>query len=303
MIAHALLFVLAQEPAPVDPPPVEPAPAAAPAPENALVVAPEPAAVKTDPVMPLGACSQWKAPGLMEGPVFLSYAAADLGVGRRACARSEIGIGLNFGAIIDTPNFYGNLGIQGVLYGAFAINPKTELFAAFDVIDSQYVVNASLSGTQVTVGNLTVGASRQVYETHLLAGAITARLLLPTASNIPGVRVGGAEVGHNVSLRAASFLEVHGWVGVGFNTALFSPAQSLVRGTFSALVGVQLSPVSWFSLVVDLAGGLTTRTYFAPLVALRFRVFALGIELAASRPLAGDDRHDFLVAARIAFRF
>jgi hypothetical protein len=35
---------------------------------------------------------------------------------------------------------------------------------------------------------------------------------------------------------------------------------------------------------------------------LRFRVFKLGIELAASRPLLGTDRHDVVGALRVTFR-
>jgi len=39
-----------------------------------------------------------------------------------------------------------------------------------------------------------------------------------------------------------------------------------------------------------------------PTAALRFRVFAVGIELAVSRPLIGTDRHDVIGAARVSYR-
>jgi hypothetical protein len=73
--------------------------------------------------------------------------------------------------------------------------------------------------------------------------------------------------------------------------------------TLAGTLGVSLTPFSWFSFVVDLSGGLAGRSFFAPSAALRFRVFRVGIELAASRPLLGTDRNDVIGALRIAFRF
>ena len=48
---------------------------------------PPPAEVKQEaPALPPElACQRWKAPGLIEGPVSIGYAAADLTLGRRAC--------------------------------------------------------------------------------------------------------------------------------------------------------------------------------------------------------------------------
>jgi hypothetical protein len=269
-----------------------------------LAQAPE-AEAKTEeaagPEVPLRACGKWKAPGLIEGPAFVGYSVADFAIGRRACPRSEVGIGADFGAIIDTPNFYGDVGIQALVYGAWAINEKTEVFAVFEAFDWQYTVNAVISGTRATVGNATVGVARQLYETDDVAGAVSLRVLLPTASNIPGTRNTGAEVGHSVSLRPSTWLEIHAYAGVGFTIGL-GPAP-LPELQLAGLIGAALSPVSWFSFVVDLTGGIAGRSYFAPSAALRFRIGSLGIELAASKPLAGDDRHTAIGAARFAWRF
>src|SRR6185369_2574337 len=103
-------------------------------------------------------------------------------------------------------------------------------------------------------GDFTLGVARQVYQTPTLAGAVSARLLLPTASNIPGTRNTGAEVGHSVSMRIATFLEAHGYAGLGFTVGLGPVALPgpLLVGT----LGAQLSPLSFLSLVVDMSGGL-----------------------------------------------
>jgi len=296
VIALLALSLLAQQP--------EAAPAPAPeTPPETATVAPATAEVKVEapPEPPPTACSRWKAPALMEGPAFLGYAEADFAVGRRACARSEVGLGADFGAIIDTPNFYGDVGVQGLLYGSVAINPKTEIFAVFEAVSFQYTVNAVISGTKTSLGDATIGLSRQVYETDSVAGAVNLRVLLPTGSYIPGTRNTGAELGHSVSLRAASFLEVHAHAGVGFTVGL-GPAP-LPELRLVGLLGAALTPVSWFSFVVDVSGGLAGRSFFAPTAALRFRVFNVGIELAATRPLAGTDRNTAIGALRVAYRF
>ena len=289
MFAIVLLAVLSQE-APADPNPnpnANPNPAVSEVPPAA-----EPA---------LRACGKWKAPALMEGPAFVGYSVADFAIGRRACPRSEVGIGADFGAIIDTPNFYGDVGIQALVYGSIALDEKTEVFALLEAYDWEYTVNAVISGTRATLGNATLGISRQLYETDEVAGAASLRVLLPTASNIPGTRNTGAELGHSVSMRPKSWLEVHAYAGVGFTVGI-GPAP-LPGLTLAGMIGLALSPTSWFSLVVDLSGGIAGRSFLAPSAALRFRVFNLGIELAVTRPIAGDDRHDAIGAARVAWRF
>ncbi|MBK7860585.1 MAG: hypothetical protein IPJ65_18700 [Archangiaceae bacterium] len=303
MIALLLGALLAQ----ADAPPATEAPAVTEAPvSNETTVAPQVAEVKVEaPPEPVPlACARWRSPGLIEGPVFLGYAAADLTLGRRACPRSEVGVGFNFGAIIDTPNFYGNVSSQLLFFGAWAIDPKTELFATFAAIDWEYTVNAVISPagyfSSPNLGDLTLGGSRQLYQTDSLAGALSLRVLLPTASNIPGTRNTGAELGHSVSLRATTWLEVHGYAGVGFTVGI-GPAP-LPAVTLVGMIGAALTPFSWFSLVVDLSGGLAGRSFFAPTAALRFRIFRLGIELAATRPLAGTARQDVIVGARLTWR-
>src|SRR5262245_52008340 len=45
--------------------------------------------------------------GMFSGPVVVGFFDADFATGRRACARTEVGLALQGGAAIDTPDFYG----------------------------------------------------------------------------------------------------------------------------------------------------------------------------------------------------
>lgn len=239
--------------------------------------------------------------GMPEGPASIGFAEADMATGRRACPRTEFGLGGRFAAIIDTPNFYGNLGVSGVLFGSFAINDRTEVFATLEAVNYTYAVNASLSKTGLALGNLTAGATRVLYTPGHFVGSASVRLLLPTSFEIPGARLIGAELSHLTEWEPKTWLEVHSAVGVDF-TAAISAAQAYPRVGATALIGAALKPVSWFAFVLDVNGHLGVRSYLAPTAALRFRVASLGIELGGTLPLVGTDRHDFIFGGRFSWR-
>ena len=270
----------------------EPAPAAAPAVE---------ATPSPKPPAPPSVCEQWAAPGLPEGAASLGYFEADMATGRRACPRTEIGLGGRFGAIIDAAHFYGNLGVNGILSGSYALNRHLELFATLEAVNFSYVQTA-LKQTNLTLGNLTFGGTWQAYESSNFAGAFSARLLLPTSFEIPNARLIGAEIGHASTWRPKAWLELHTYLGGDFTAAL-SAGDAYPRVGGVAQVGIQLTPISWFAFVLDATGRLGAISYFAPTAALRFRVASLGIELAGSLPLIGNDRHTFIAGLRLSWRF
>jgi len=239
--------------------------------------------------------------GMPTGPAAIGYFEADVATGRRACPRTEFGLGARFAAIIDTPNFYGNLGVSGVLFGSYALNERTELFATLEAVSFTYAVNASLSKTGLTLGNLTAGATRVLYTPGNFVGSASVRLLLPTSFEIPGARLIGVELSHLTAWEVRSWLELHSAVGVDFSAAI-SGAQAFPRLGATALIGGALQPTSWFAFVLDVSGHLGVRSFLAPTAALRFRVASLGIELGATLPLVGTDRHDFIIGGRFSWR-
>jgi hypothetical protein len=112
----------------------------------------------------------------------------------------------------------------------------------------------------------------------------------------------GAELGHASTWRPFQVLEVHSWLGVDLTAALSSAiGLPWVGGTL--LVGAAVMPFSWLAIVVDVTGRLGPVTYLAPTAALRFRIGELGLELGATLPLLGSDRHDFIAALRASWRF
>lgn len=290
----AAALVLAQDDASDLPAPTQDASKA----DSTLASEPVPA----PPLAPSGGCASWKHPALLEGPLGIGYAQADLGVGRRVCPHTEVALGVAFGAIIDTPNFYGNVAIDGVVAGSYALDARTELFATLEAIDSQFVQNATLSTTTLSLGNLTVGATRHLYGEQRFLGGLSARLLLPTATGIPNARLIGIEAGHVSSWRPHSAIEVHSYLGAEL-TAAISAGSAYPRVAGVLQLGVQWSPFSWAALVVDVTGRLAVRSLLAPTVGLRFRIFRVGIELGGSLPLVGTDRHDLVAGVRVAYRF
>lgn len=246
-------------------------------------------------------CAAWRAAGLNEGPVALGYAEADMATGRRACPRTELGLGARFGAIIDTPDFYGAVSVNGLLYGSYALRPTTELFATLEAVNWNYAVNAVLSSTQLTLGHMTLGGTQVLFTSGTFVGAVSARVLLPTSFEIPGARLLGGELGATMSWRPKSWLEVHGYLG-GDMAGAIGRANSLLRGGGTLLVGAQLSPFDWGALVVDFGGRLAALTSLAPSVALRFKIAKLGIDLGATLPIAGTDRHDVIGGLRLNWR-
>jgi hypothetical protein len=247
-------------------------------------------------------CDQWDSKAMPEGAATVGYFEADVATGRRACPRTEVGVGGRFGAIIDVAHFYGNLGVNGVVSGSYAVNRKLEIYATLEAVSFSYVQTA-LKQTNVTLGHMTAGVTYQAYQLgSSFAGAISGRLLLPTSFQIPNARSIGIELGHASTWRPKSWLEVHTYLGGDFSAAI-SAGDSYPRFGGVLVLGAALTPLSWFSFVLDATGRLGAISYFAPTAALRFKVSSLGIELAGTLPLAGNDRHNFIAGLRLSWRF
>ncbi len=262
----------------------------------AAVMASAPARAEDD------ACRKWIDPGLPEGPVALGFAEADVATGRRACPRSEAGIGTRAGAVIDTPNFYGAISVDALVFGSHALSESLELFGTVEVVRYQFVQNATLKGQSLTLGQLTAGAALSTFARGNLHTATVGRVMFPTAFYMPHVRLIGAEIGEAVTYRPGERLEIHGYLGGDFSAGL-SSAQALPRPGLLATAGAQYSPWSRFGVALDLTARMGATSYVGPALALRFRPFGpVHAELQATLPLAGTDRHDGAFGLRIGAR-
>ncbi|WNG48713.1 hypothetical protein F0U60_34800 [Archangium minus] len=240
-----------------------------------------------------GGCEQWIAPALAEGPVTFGFLSADVATGRRACPRTEVGLGVQGGAIIETQNLYGAVTGAGLISGSFAVRPDLELFATLEALRFQYVQNASLTGTRMSLGQLTVGGTYMALTSGAFVLSPSVRLQLPTSFASPRTRTLGGEIGAAALYRPTNRFEVHGYAGVDASMGL-GAADPLPLAGFLVNVGTEYALCSGFAAVLDANvhfGHRAVLDYVAPAVGLRFRAGEhFGAELGASLPVLGAER-------------
>jgi hypothetical protein len=240
-----------------------------------------------------GACSTWIAPALAEGPVPFGFQSADVATGRRACPRTELGLGLQGNAIIETQNLYGALTGSGLVSGSLAVRSDVELFALLEVPRFQYVQNASLTGSRLTLGQLTAGGTWVALSRGAFVLSPSVRLQLPTSFASPRTRTAGAELGAALLYRAWERLGVHGYAGVdselGLGASIAQP-----RAGFLVNVGAEYALASVVAAVLDANvhfGRRAAVDYVAPSVGVRLRAGPhFGAEVGVSLPVAGPER-------------
>lgn len=253
-----------------------------------------------------GGCDTQKHLGLSFDPVNVGFYQADLGMGRRACPRTELRVAARLGATIATAQYYGDVAADALISASYSFAGRGEVFAALEAFHYEYVQEAVLAGTTLGLGQLTVGGSVVAVSAQGLTISPYLRLMLPTATTMAHVRTLGGEMGLAADLRPLSVLGIHGYVGVD-TTAGISAAPAFQRVGVPLSVGLVYGPATWFAVAVDLQlhfNYTAPLDYVAPAMALRFRlVRTLNLELAAAIPVAGADRHTALGALSLGYRF
>ncbi|MFE8597446.1 hypothetical protein [Archangium violaceum] len=252
-----------------------------------------------------GGCEQWLSPALAEGPITFGFLSADVATGRRACPRTEVGFGVQGGAIIETENFYGAVTGAALLSGSYAVRPDLEVFATLEATRFQFVQNATLTGTTLHLGQLTVGGTWVALTQGSFVLAPSARLQLPTSFASPRTRTLGAEVGAALLYRPTNRFEVHGYVGLDGDMGL-GAGPALPRAGFLMNVGTEYALCSGFAAVLDANlhfGHRAVLDYVAPALGLRFRAGEnFGAELGASLPLVGAERALAIGGLKVTYR-
>jgi hypothetical protein len=250
------------------------------------------------------ACDNTPNPGLVDGPVNIGLYESDMATGRRACPRSELTLGARAAAIVATGRFYGNIGVDTLLTGSYSIRNRGEIFGSLEVVHWQFVQNATIKGTEIGLGQLTLGGSLVAIETERWVLTPFVRMMLPTSTL--GERVLGGELGVASEFRPHRRLALHGFVSFDVSGGASSAPAFIRRGASFAL-GMQYMPWSWLALTLDLdvqVGHLDDLDVVALAPSLRFRFRrGFGLELAALAPVAGEDGHDFALLLRLANRF
>lgn len=252
-----------------------------------------------------GACEQWISPALAEGPVTFGFQSADVATGRRACPRTEVGFGVQGGAIIEAANFYGAVTGAGLLSGSLAVRPDVEVFATLEAPRFQFVQNATLTGTTLHLGQLTVGGTWMALTSGPFVLSPSVRLQLPTSFASPRTRTMGGEVGAAMLYRPTERFEVHGYAGVDASMGV-GAAAALPRAGFLLNVGAEYALFSGFAAVLDANvhfGHRAVLDYVAPALGLRFRAGEhFGAELGASLPVLGAERALAIGGLKLTYR-
>jgi len=252
-----------------------------------------------------GGCEQWIAPALAEGPITFGFLSADVATGRRACPRTEVGLGVQGGAIVETDNFYGAITAAGLLSGSLAVRPDLEVFATLEAPRFQYVQNATLTGTTMSLGQLTVGGTYVALARGPFVVSPSVRLQLPTSFASPRTRTLGGEIGAAVLYRPVNRFEVHGYAGMDMSAGL-GAAASLPRAGFLVNVGTEYALLGGFAAVLDANvhfGHRAALDFVAPALGLRFRAGEhFGAEIGASLPVLGAERALAIGGLKLTYR-
>jgi len=243
---------------------------------------------------------------LPEGPVPAGFEQAELGIVRRACPRTEVGLSVGGRAVIEQENFYANLRGGARLDASMQPFPQLELF----VVGEGFVFNQviqSYRATHLGLGDTSVGATLLAFGRNGFALAPTARLTLPTALGLyKNAYPMALEAGLVGLIVPFDELRLHGGL-LGATTWALSAGDSDDRGALISNVGADLVIDDWIALVADLNAQALHRADLDRLtVGLGVRVAffdGLGLELGAVIPVAGAERNLASLVLRGAWRF
>lgn len=261
-------------------------------------------------ILLLTALTAWAGPcaddGMAEGPVVAGLLDGDLGRARRACVRTEAGLGVGGLIVADTPNFYGHVVGSAVLDGSYALDDRTEIFGSAELFRYDSVISA-LTSTYVGVGHTALGANRILSASERAHVAVNGKVVLPTAVGLYRTAWPfGLDLGLSGTWAASDLLRLHGQIG-GLTSLAASKGPTQGRVGAMSTLGAELRPGKAFAAVADLSAGFG---YTAPVdvvaaaLGLRFSDGRRwGLELGATVPLAGRERALATFALRNTLRW
>lgn len=176
---------------------------------------------------------------------------SDFGVVPEACPRYELSARAGMGVLIDEPNFYGSLGLTGVLRGRLPLPGGGWLSASFPGVAFDFVANATVEATALNLSASTLGLHVPVPVNGMFALAPYVRWLLPTETILQNASRFGFEQGIAFVASFHPIFEVTGGYALPLTMTTSGLAtQNLFRPT--VVVDAGLRPWSWLEV---LAGG------------------------------------------------
>jgi len=241
---------------------------------------------------------------------------------RRSEPRTEVALGVG-ATVIDSPAVPGpplplppRNGLQRgalELEGSWAPSPRLELFTTLNALAFRWLVVNGQGQSQLALGPMTVGTTWMPISLpgRRLDAGVFLRVLLPTSSELQGVRAWGIQPGLTFRGVATRWLAWFG--GLSFRVsqswgAVATPAGALDADTTltggSAMLGLALVPAPWLRVVAQCSGSLPFERGYrtaSPALGVRFVSGNLGADLGAGVSL-GTPARLFTAVARVSWR-
>lgn len=243
---------------------------------------------------------------LADGPLPIGFSQRDFGLVRRACPRTEVGLGLEADAIVENENFYGN--VRTALRLDASVQPvgPLELFVTVEPLFYQVVIQ-SFRDDHLGLGDTSFGATLLAFARDRFALSLMARGTVPTAigyyeHSFPA----GLDGGVLLLVEPIAALRLHAGLLAGTRFA-FTKADPDPRGALVGNGGLDLVVADWLSVVLDLNGQALERgglDHLSAALGLRAAPWEkLSIELGANVPFAGNERSLGAFLLRGSYRF
>lgn len=245
--------------------------------------------------------------GMPDGPVQVGVLEGELGVARRLCPRTEVGLGGNALLVADLDDFYGNVRASAVVWGSWTPGDgRTELFATFEAFRFQTVIS-SIDAVHLGLGHLSLGGTRTLVARDDWRLGTSARLVLPTAFGLyENAWPLALDLLAEIEWTASRLLRLHAHAG-GLGSVAVSGGPADPEGALVVGGGGALRPLPWLALVAELDasfGRTDALDHLAATGALRLGAGErFGAELGATFPLAGRERALTAAVLRVTWRF
>lgn len=235
----------------------------------------------------------------VDDPVALPWRESGIDAPRGGCMHADVGATVRGRALVDTPDFYGNIAGELTLAIRLLESDSFEWGFSLRVLDGVLVQNAVLTVDEVAYGPITghiALGSRGTRAGKSLARALYARLEMPfTRSRLDG-STGALQLGVAETWHVMTHVRVHlhgGLLGWYASSATGRDG----RAALVASADGALTVTGWLALVAGLDTSIGWYGWGLDHVALRagahWRVKGLWrAELAAGLPLVGEERQD-----------
>lgn len=251
-------------------------------------------------------CSRGRAG--VPAPIALTVGPADFGTTPAPCSDPRASFDLRASLLIDTPDFYGALGAEGVFSGTVPLVGRLWLSGAFTAVRYRYVQNATLLATDIGLGPSDVGLHVGLFAGDDLRVSTYLRVLLPTESPTQYAARTGFEAGVAALWRPHARVSLLGGLSVPVEMSVLG-GRGLAYGSVRASVDATVLVGTWFEPALGVEARIGNDPsgaveFIAPRASLRAHLGrGVSLHLTGMVPLAGRERTDARVSLGVWMGF